>query len=158
MPVTDTDYRLHCPHPWFGISFSYNGNVALDCCDYSFSGMTWNQAEPLDIVTYWNAAWFKNLRKVFQGRTLNGTGCAWCRHGEMLLEPHEPERPPGLNPRQKANFDRAMASYRSRELDVNHLPVNYHFDFGRQCNLDCIMCSQTDVRKTVTGGQLGADS
>ncbi len=158
MTGQDNKFKFHCPHPWFGMAVSYSGNVSVDCCDYGFSGMLWNPASPLDIVAHWNNPWYQNLRKIFQGKSLTGSGCEWCRKGDQLFRPHDPSFPKGMNSLQEMNFKKALESYHDREPRVGHYPVDYLFDFGRQCNLDCCMCNQADVRKTNPGGQLSADA
>lgn len=140
-------YKYNCPDPWLGMCVSFNGNVSVNCCQYQFSGMRWEPGSRLDLLAYWQDPWFSKLRETLRSGKLKGSGCNLCISSKALLDPTSPEIPEGLNTKQYDNYNKALESYAKRELEVEHYPCTYIFDFGRQCNLNCIMCTQTDVRR-----------
>lgn len=151
-------YKYHCPDPWLGMCVSFNGNVSVNCCQYQFSGMHWEPDTKLDLMSYWNDSWFQDVRTVLKKGKLAGSGCSHCIGASIVMDPTLPEIPVGLNEKQQANYERALESYKKRDLSVDHYPCSYIFDFGRQCNLNCVMCTQTDVRKQhKKENQLSAD-
>jgi molybdenum cofactor biosynthesis enzyme MoaA len=157
MAIDKQIFKFNCPHPWFGMSVSYSGNISVDCCDYSFSGINWQNINSFNLKHYWNSTWYHDLRRIFQGNSLSGTGCEWCTKTDLLYNIYNPKTPECLNPIQLSNYTKALEAYNERKENVEHFPVNYTFDFGRQCNLDCIMCNQADVKNSDNGTQLSAD-
>ncbi len=137
--------HYNCFDPWKGMIVAFSGNIAVQCCHQMYSGQFWDQKEPLDIMEYWNNDWFQNLRAIFNGNNLVNTQCERCAQG-ILGSNSSIEIPKGLNSFQLDNYRKAIKNFQGKESVVDHYPVDYLFDFGRACDLDCIMCTQKEVR------------
>lgn len=139
--------RHECYYPWKGMIINAMNDINVACCHYVFSGAAFDPSKGEDVRSFWNGSWFRSLRQCLaRGEDLRGTGCEGCR--ELAVKAYTSfEIPEGLNSTQRENFAMAVESYRIGEELVAHDPCEYRLDFGRQCNLACIMCPQLDVRK-----------
>lgn len=150
-------HTYNCLHPWTGLNIAFNGNVKVDCCYYRYNAFRWDPDGPLDIRSAWNNDWFQRLREIFLRDSLEGTGCHGCPEIYTMEEPPLANLD-GFNAAQKANYELAIESYRAGSPTTESLPSYYFLDFGRRCNLNCIMCTQNDARKSEARDQLSCDA
>jgi molybdenum cofactor biosynthesis enzyme MoaA len=131
------------------MSVDFSGNISVACCHFKFGGYRLQSGEYLDIASIWNNAWFLDLRKRFKDNDLTGSGCDGCPFNRMSKDTIHP--PDGLNQLQKDNFFSALGNWHAERRRLGSLPAMYQLDFGRECNLNCIMCPQSEVRGAFRG-------
>lgn len=151
---TPLDGIPDCLIPWYGMEISYAGFMKTSCCEYLGRPHRLAQGESADVAALFRGPWFEALRGAFARGDLHGSGCEKCvyqRPKALFRHPLE-----DFNPRQLANLEACLASYDAREPRVEHLPVRYSLCFTAACNLQCIMCSQSDSRAACRGIEIPA--
>ena len=139
--------KYFCVDPWFGMCVAFHGNMAVNCCHYQFSGVPWQADAPLRLTERFNDPFFQQLRSWQLGATLQETGCSLCENSPVVRHPQPPATPEWLNASQTANYLKALTAWRKGAILADYSPTSYIIDFGRACNLNCTMCTQTDVRR-----------
>ncbi len=134
-----------CGQPWFEMQIEYNEKVGC-CCYYKFEKD--NLTMPLDIDRYWNGDYMKQLRGTIASNNADGTGCEGCQYIKYGTVSGFTTIPEGLTKIQSDNWDSALTNYHKKEMVIDSYPVKYYMNFGLACNLNCVMCSQEDMRHT----------
>jgi len=135
-----------CEQPWFELQLEYNRHVRACCC-YNAPEDVWDERS-LHVERLWNAPQMQLKRRIVAQRVAEGTGCQGCQYLRYGTAGRFTQVPAGLDARQRANYERALANYGEKAIRVDSRPTKYYFNFGLACNFDCIHGSQTVDRGT----------
>ncbi len=138
----------NCIKPWTEFNVEYHGAIGC-CCAYQFTKDYWNPATSLNLEEYWNGTYFQRIREIILKDISDHGGCLGCSQYTPVTQISPLfDNLIGYSKEQQKNCSQANHNFLAKQVVVDSLPTRYHFGFGVQCNLRCIMCSQEDVRKT----------
>ena len=140
--------NLICSNPWMEIQIEYNFNIGC-CCYYNGIRPKWNFLETPKFVlqNYWNNDFFQQLRKIVINNEYFNSGCKNCQELILGFQNTSSDHLTKLNTIQKENYLKAIYNLKNKKTVIDNLPVRYYFNFGLDCNLNCIMCSQKHLRR-----------
>lgn len=137
----------HCYQPWMELQIEYNHRVGC-CCYYKGKTAVWDfdRGNNFSLPLYWNGPELKAVRQIVRDNKVIGSGCSRCQFVEYGIPALPEALPVRLDEKQKRNYQKAVSSFQNKDIIVESFPVRYYFNFGLPCNLDCVMCSQEDLR------------
>jgi sulfatase maturation enzyme AslB (radical SAM superfamily) len=133
-----------CDQPWFELQLEYNTSARC-CCYWHDAEDRWD-ADGFDVAKLWNSPLMRRKRGVVASDDATGSGCDGCQYLKYATASRFATPPDDLNPRQRENWERALANFAARRTVVDSWPVKYYMNFGLACNIDCIHCCQTADR------------
>ena len=133
-----------CFFPWAELNISYDKQIRC-CCYFKEILAKWDYTKPLDFPAFWNGPAMQRIRSIVISGKSAGNGCKGCIYVGYHQNDVFSIIPSDLNAIQKENWEKMIVNH--NKIVVDHVPVRYYFNFGLKCNLNCIMCSQADMRK-----------
>ena len=137
------DQRIFCAVPWHNTHIYWDGNYG-NCCNEAHAPKDAQNLKTSSIINWYNSNSMQDFRKRILGNEFLSE-CRFCYQQEQ--QGHESRRvkenfKTGIFTEQA--FDRSFEQSPWREHfteDTNRLPIDWHVDFGNECNLACKMCS-----------------
>jgi sulfatase maturation enzyme AslB (radical SAM superfamily) len=137
------DQRIFCAVPWHNTHIYWDGNYG-NCCYEAHAPKDAQNLKTSSIINWYNSNSMQDFRKRILGNEFLSE-CRFCYQQEQ--QGHESRRvkenfKTGIFTEQA--FDRSFEQSPWREHfteDTNRLPIDWHVDFGNECNLACKMCS-----------------
>ncbi|MFC5354308.1 radical SAM protein [Azospirillum himalayense] len=139
----------YCSEPWQKFALTVDGNIPR--CFSSPGGPAGSLHATTDLLALWNSESFQNFRAAVSEKEPAHSVCRRCPHilsvgpVPFLTDPEgeESRTPYGQNIRlQRREFE-------SGEVVLRSLPSILHLEPSAYCNLDCIMCSQLNLKRSV---------
>ncbi len=139
--------NTRCYYPWRDLQIEYNFNVKC-CCYYNGDHPEWNslKEKEFDLDFYWNGEYFQKIRNIIRLKNYINSGCKDCQELKFGFKEMSVDVA-SLNSLQRENYDRFVKNFNDSNIVIDNLPLRYYLNFGLNCNLRCIMCSQEYLRK-----------
>jgi pyruvate-formate lyase-activating enzyme len=136
-----------CSQPYFELQLQYDQQVR--CCCYSAAPSDlWDGKSDFELQKFWNGPKLRTVRAVVASNRAQNTGCDHCQFLKYVASPCFLTPPDCLDALQRKNWEKALLHYQRKDLILESTPVKFYLNFGLACNLNCVMCSQQDERKT----------
>lgn len=134
----------NCNFPWSELNMSYDHQLRC-CCYFKEVLRKWDYSKPLDFLSFWNGPEMQHVRSIVISGISAGSGCRECIYFKYHQTDVFATIPDDLNKIQKENWKKMLTNHNKTIID--NVPIRFYFNFGLKCNLNCIMCSQADIRK-----------
>jgi len=134
----------NCKYPWFEMQIEYNER-ARTCCYFKEEGYK-IPPEGFDIKELWNNELFVRMRQIVLSNKAEQTGCSNCEFLKIYNANKYDIIKDDVNRAQRDNWEKALENFNAGKTVLDSSPVSYYFNFGLHCNINCIMCSQQDMR------------
>jgi MoaA/NifB/PqqE/SkfB family radical SAM enzyme len=137
-----------CIFPWTELQINYDGTYGTCCYHVPFERTSDNFHE------LWNSPNIQSYRNFIKKHdAFPDSRCHNCPvHKVFGFAPSEKTYFAAMNyddmlTEQQQNIRLARCEFEEKNLEVKHYPLRVYLNFGLQCNLSCIMCSQMGLRK-----------
>jgi len=147
--VTAVSPSRFCAEPWQKFALTVDGNIAR--CFSSPGGNAGSTSEESDLLKVWNGSSFREFRAAVAADVPSRSICRACPHilsatPVPFLSDKEGEDSPTEYGR---NIRLQRREFESGETVLRSLPTALHIEPSAHCNLNCIMCSQMDLKRSM---------
>lgn len=155
--------RVFCPYPWTNLAMYPTSNEFAFCCNGRFkipSGKLPKNRE--EVMELYNSPIVKHYRKALVTGNLKGTRCERCHH--FVMGNKDVDKPVDLTgiytlpdgvKLASKNRERVEELYLEGALETDSTPLVMNFVHSDQCNLRCIMCTQSHKEAPLPDEVLG---